>query len=247
MKVNAQSAGASSGPRTLFIGDLHLSADRPDILAAFHRFLNTELMGADALYIVGDLFEAWIGDDDRNDFTDAVAAMLLKASHQLPIYFCNGNRDFLLGQRFARRAGMQLLPEVHCLELYGINTVILHGDLLCTEDHDYQRFRRRWWLYKLLARILPLSKRQRMAADARARSKAKTQQLSQEIMDVTASAVEQMLCQHHASQMIHGHTHRPAIHALAANKQRLVVGDWYHQDSVLVLRPDGCELRSQPL
>ncbi|QIZ77171.1 UDP-2,3-diacylglucosamine diphosphatase [Ferrimonas lipolytica] len=247
MKVNAQSTGGSPAPRTLFIGDLHLSAERPDILAAFERFLLTQLDYADALYIVGDLFEIWIGDDDRNDFTDSVAAMLNQASKQLPIYFTHGNRDFVLGKRFAKRAGMTLLPQVHKVDLYGVSTVVLHGDMLCTADIEYQKYRRLWPLYKLLPIFVPLSKRKQMTANVRTRSQARTQQLSNEIMDVTPAAVDKMLKDNNAQQMIHGHTHKPAIHALANNKQRLVVGDWYQQDSVLIVTPAGCELLSKPL
>ncbi|MFI3245973.1 MAG: UDP-2,3-diacylglucosamine diphosphatase [Ferrimonas sp.] len=230
------------------MGDLHLSAERPDILAAFQRFLtSSELQSADALYIVGDLFEAWIGDDDRSPFNEQVAQLLQHTSRYVPIYFSHGNRDFLLSKRFAKRAGITLLPEIHHTQLYGRPTVILHGDLLCLEDLAYQSFRRRWPWYRILSRILPLNTRRQLAVKARTKSKARTADLATEIMDVSASAVEALLTTTHSSLMIHGHTHRPAIHQLKEGKQRAVVGDWYSQDSVLEVTAAGLTLHSNPL
>ncbi len=244
----ASSEGAGNGSHTFFIGDLHLSAERPDILAAFQRFLaSSELQSADALYIVGDLFEAWVGDDDRSPFNEHVAQLLQQASRHLPIYFSHGNRDFLLGKRFAKRAGITLLPEIHHTRLYGRPTVILHGDLLCLEDLAYQSFRLRWPWYRILSRILPLSTRRKMALNARAKSKARTAGLATEIMDVSTSAVEALLTTTHSTLMIHGHTHRPAIHQLEEGNQRAVVGDWYSQDSVLEITPAGLTLHTKPL
>ncbi|MBY5993775.1 UDP-2,3-diacylglucosamine diphosphatase [Ferrimonas balearica] len=238
---------AQGGPRTLVIGDLHLSPGRPDITQAFTRFLDEELDGADALYIVGDLFEAWIGDDDVTPFSDQIAERLRRASTKLPIYFCHGNRDFLIGPRFARRCGMTLLPEPEVLELYGETTVILHGDSLCTEDREYQKFRRlrnRPW-FRMMLLSLPLAMRRALARRARAKSRMHTQQKDERIMDVTPKAVDALMATHHASRLIHGHTHRPAIHPLPHQRHRLVVGDWYHQDSVLVITPGHAELTSR--
>ncbi|MBY5979907.1 UDP-2,3-diacylglucosamine diphosphatase [Ferrimonas balearica] len=240
---------AVSGPRTLIIGDLHLSPTRPDITQAFLRFLDNELDGADALYIVGDLFEAWIGDDDVTDFTQSIAEQLKRASAKLPIYFCHGNRDFLLGPRFAQRCGMSLLPEPEVLELYGKTTLILHGDSLCTEDREYQKFRRlrnRPW-FRLLVLSLPLSLRRGLARRARARSKMHTQMKDARIMDVSPKAVDSLMERYGARRLIHGHTHRPAIHDLPQQRQRLVVGDWYSQDSVLVITPNDATLESRAL
>ncbi len=240
---------ARCGPRTLIIGDLHLSPNRPDITQAFSRFLNTEIDGADALYIVGDLFEAWIGDDDLSDFSTAIAAMLKRASERVPIFFCHGNRDFLLGPRFAQRCGMTLLPEPEVLELYGKTTLILHGDSLCTEDREYQKFRRlrnRPW-FRVLVLSLPLSLRRGLARRARARSKMETQMKDASIMDVSPKAVDTLMEKYGACRLIHGHTHRPAIHDLPQCRQRLVVGDWYTQDSVLVITPDQSTLFSRAL
>ncbi|MCH1919352.1 UDP-2,3-diacylglucosamine diphosphatase [Shewanella sp. A3A] len=233
--------------QTLFIGDLHLSADRPDILDAFFRFLDT-IEQADALYILGDLFEVWVGDDLAEPFALQVADKLHHISQRIPLYFVHGNRDFLLGKRFAQRAGLQLLPEVFITQLYQQNTVILHGDSLCTLDHDYQKFRRfrNNPLVRLGFKLLTKKKRLSIAAKLRANSKQQNQTKHEQIMDVTPEAVCGLLNGEHAMLMIHGHTHRPAIHALPNGKTRAVVGDWYEQGSVLVVTPDGMELQSLP-
>jgi UDP-2,3-diacylglucosamine hydrolase len=128
--------------KTIFVGDLHLSADRPDITQAFVYFLNHGLDNTEALYIIGDLFEVWMGDDIAEPFSVAISEAIRTVSNTLPVYFIHGNRDFMVGKQFCQRAGMQVLPEVYCIDLYGVNTVILHGDSLCTLDVAYQRFRR---------------------------------------------------------------------------------------------------------
>lgn len=235
--------------RTLIIGDLHLSADRPDITSAFSHFLDTLPEDTQALYIVGDLFEVWVGDDIAEPFALDVAAHIKAVSEKLPVYFIHGNRDFMLGKQFAKLAGMQLLPEVYFTDLYGKQTVILHGDSLCTLDKAYQRFRRfrsvplfRWFYSKL-----PKSKRLQIAADLRGKSKRDNKSKSYEIMDVEPSEVMALLDKSNATQMIHGHTHRPALHELNEGKTRLVVGDWYTQGSVLTLTEQGAELTNLPL
>lgn len=234
--------------RTLFIGDLHLSADRLDITQAFNRFLDTELDDADALYILGDLFEVWVGDDLAAPFALELAHKLKQVSQTLPIFFIHGNRDFMLGKQFADAAGMQMLPEVKCLDLYGVKTVILHGDSLCTLDKAYQRFRKlrsfafARWLYS----CLPKKKRQAIANKIRSNSQSSNQQKSYVIMDVEPSAVNALFAQTHSKQMIHGHTHRPAIHELNNGCKRIVVGDWYEQGSVLSVSANGVDLKSLP-
>lgn len=233
---------------TLFIGDLHLSADRPDITQAFIRFLDTQLAGTEALYILGDLFEVWVGDDLAEPFAIDIATHIKTVSHQLPIYFIHGNRDFLLSQDYARQAGMKLLPEVQVLSLYGRESVVLHGDSLCTLDHDYQRFRRFrnrpfvQWCY----RHLPQQLRVNIAAKLRRNSQQQNQIKPEQIMDVTADEVSKLLAQSGASLMIHGHTHRPAIHELGHGQQRAVVGDWYQQGSILKVSQDTIELQTLP-
>ncbi|GIU24407.1 UDP-2,3-diacylglucosamine diphosphatase [Shewanella schlegeliana] len=234
--------------RTLFVGDLHLSADRPDITQAFLTFLDTQLHDTDALYILGDLFEVWVGDDIAEPFANQLADAIKQASQKLPIYFIHGNRDFLIGHAFAKRSGMTLLPEVYTLDLYGVPSVILHGDSLCTLDKPYQRFRRfrnmSWakWLYA----HLPKSKRLDIAAKLRTKSKSSNQQKSYTIMDVEPDAVLELLDATKTEQMIHGHTHRPAIHQLANGKRRIVVGDWYEQGSMLSISQDKIELIELP-
>lgn len=234
--------------RTLFIGDLHLSADRLDITQAFTRFLDTELDDADALYILGDLFEVWVGDDIAAPFALELANKLKQVSLKLPVYFIHGNRDFMLGKQFARAAGMQILPEVTCLNLYGVKTVILHGDSLCTLDKAYQRFRKlrslalARWLYGCLSK----KTRQGIADNIRNKSKSSNKHKSYTIMDVEPNAVNALLARTHAQYMIHGHTHRPAIHQLDNGCKRIVVGDWYQQGSVLSVSPQGIDLQSLP-
>ncbi|WP_394203997.1 UDP-2,3-diacylglucosamine diphosphatase [Shewanella waksmanii] len=230
--------------QTLFIGDLHLSADRPDITQAFYHFLATQLDECDALYIIGDLFEVWVGDDIAEPFALEVADKINYHTAGFPVYFIHGNRDFLLGQAFADRAGMVLLPEVTVIDLYQTKTVVLHGDSLCTLDKSYQRFRRfrNWSWVKFLYRQLPRKTRLNIAKNLRAKSQQSNQQKSYTIMDVEGDAVDKLLTQSQCKQMIHGHTHRPYIHHLANDKQRIVVGDWYEQSSVLRVTPQGVEL-----
>ncbi len=231
------------------MGDLHLSADRPDITQAFIDFLTNGLDDAEALYIIGDLFEVWMGDDIAEPFTNDIAKAIKVVSTKMPVYFIHGNRDFMIGRVFCKRAGMQILPEVHCIDLYGTRTVILHGDSLCTLDEAYQRFRRfrsiavvRW----IYAHILPKQTRLNIAAKIRQKSVQGNQLKHYEIMDVEPTAVDELLAKTNCQRMIHGHTHRPDIHQLSDNKQRVVVGDWYTQGSVLSVTPQGCELEQRP-
>ncbi|WP_394132864.1 UDP-2,3-diacylglucosamine diphosphatase [Shewanella maritima] len=232
---------------TVFIGDLHLSEDRPDITQAFNQFLH-QLNNAEALYIIGDLFEVWVGDDIAEPFALAIANSIRSVAKHTPVYFIHGNRDFMVGKDFCSKAGMTILPEVVTLDLYGKSTVVLHGDSLCTLDKAYQRFRKfrsiAWvrWLYGKL----PKSKRLSIAANIRNKSKAGNQYKSVQIMDVEAEAVDALMTKTKCEHMIHGHTHRPAIHHLANNKQRIVVGDWYEQGSVLVINQQGIELQQLP-
>lgn len=234
---------------TLFVGDLHLSADRPDILAAFYAFLELHANHCDALYILGDLFEVWVGDDLAEPFALELAATLKRFAAHTPIYFIHGNRDFLLGKEYAALAGMILLPEVHCIDLYGQTAVLLHGDNLCTLDKAYQRFR--WfrnqsWV-KFIYGLLPQKRRVDIASGLRNKSQQSNQQKSDTIMDVENHAVTELMDKTGASLMIHGHTHRPNVHSLAGNRQRIVVGDWYDQGSVLTVTPTEATLSCLPL
>lgn len=238
---------------TYFISDLHLSADRPDITQCLEDFLQTHALTADALYVLGDLFEYWIGDDDRSDFNEQVAAMFKKVSYaKVPIYFIHGNRDFLIREKFAKRAGMTLLSEQAVIDLYGTPTLILHGDELCTQDIAYQKFRRKarsWWWPRIIL-SLPLSLRRYLAKRGRETSQKNQQKLTMEIMDVSPAEVVNYLERFGVQRMIHGHTHRPALHDLEANQkpaQRIVLGDWYDQGSMLKVTEKALELTHLPL
>jgi len=237
---------------TLFIADLHLQTEEPAITAGFLRFLAGEARQADALYILGDLFEAWIGDDDPNPLHKQVAAAIRAVVEAgVPCYFIHGNRDFLLGKRFARASGMQLLPQEQVLNLYGRNVLIMHGDTLCTDDEGYQAFRAKVhqpWLQTLFL-ALPLFIRRRVAAKMRAGSKAANSSKSLEIMDVNAQAVVAAMEQHRVQWLIHGHTHRPAIHTLTANNapaHRAVLGAWHSEGSMVRVSETDVDLIAFP-
>lgn len=236
---------------TYFIADLHLAQNRPDITACFLSFLEKDAPNAETLYILGDLFEYWIGDDDKNPFVVEVA-LALKTLSKLgtDIYYIHGNRDFLLGKRYAKACGMTLLPEVDVIDLYGKPVVIMHGDTLCTRDIAYQAFRKKsrsWW-WQAIIKNLPLFVRKNIAENYRLKSASATAMKSQEIMDVTETEVIDKLELHHCQLLIHGHTHRPNIHHIQANNlpaQRIVLGDWYEQGAWLKVTKDSIELLSQ--
>ncbi|MGO0675987.1 UDP-2,3-diacylglucosamine diphosphatase [Citrobacter werkmanii] len=237
---------------TLFIADLHLCTEEPAITAGFLRFLAGDARQVDALYILGDLFEAWIGDDDPNPLHHQIAAAIKSlVDSDIPCFFIHGNRDFLLGKRFARESGMTLLPEEKMLDLYGRKVLIMHGDTLCTDDAGYQAFRAKVhqsWLQKLFL-ALPLFIRQRIAAKMRANSKAANSSKSLEIMDVNQQAVIAEMEKHQVQWLIHGHTHRPAVHELTANGQpafRVVLGAWHSEGSMIKVTPDDVELIAFP-
>ena len=212
----------------LFISDLHLSKERPAVTRAFFRFMEQQAAEADELYILGDLFEAWIGDDDPETLARAVVAGLRKlADSGTRVFFLHGNRDFLVGRRFARETGCTLLPDYHLLVDGERKILLCHGDTLCTGDKKYQRFRRkvRNPLYRWLLAHLPLRRRLRIAADWRARRLAAKSNKPANIMDVTPAEVDRQLASRGAQVIIHGHTHRPAVHH-HQNGERIVLGDW---------------------
>lgn len=238
---------------TLFIADLHLSAGRPDITAAFLRFMQQEAVHADALYVLGDLFEFSIGDDEPSPLNDDVAAAFKACVEQgTPVYFIHGNRDFMVGRRFARDAGVTLLPEHKVIDLYGERTLIMHGDTLCIDDAGYQRYRRitRWgWLQWFFLR-LPLKFRMNIADGIRSKSAQSKEVKVMQVMDVNQAEVERQMQRYQVHSLIHGHTHRPAIHQLYIKgkpARRIVLGDWYTQGSVLVVSPQGVELQNREL
>ncbi len=235
---------------TLFIADLHLDPSRPQITALFERYLaGDEVRHADALYILGDLVEAWIGDDDDAELPARIAAATRAVRDTgVPVYFMVGNRDFLLGPAFAERAGLSLLDDATVHDIQGRRTLLMHGDVLCTDDLAYQAVRRQVrtpeWQAQILA--MPLQARRAFAAKAREDSKAHTGSTIESIMDVNAQAVAGAMRKAQVSRLIHGHTHRPAVHDFrldGAPAQRIVLGDWYEQGSVLRVDRAGVELR----
>ncbi|CAM3521908.1 UDP-2,3-diacylglucosamine diphosphatase [Parendozoicomonas haliclonae] len=215
--------------RSLFISDLHLTPGRPDITRAFLRFMEQEAPTAQSLYILGDFFEYWIGDDVMDEFHHQIAAALRKLSDSgTSVYFMHGNRDFLIGKAFCREAGCTLLPDPSVITLGNDDLLLMHGDSLCTSDKGYMRFRKvlRNALVQKLFLSLPASRRRNTARKLRDNSMAAMQDKPMSLMDVTPEAVEQALDQARVSTLIHGHTHRAHIHALENQRQRIVLGDW---------------------
>ena len=217
---------------TLFISDLHLDESRPDITRAFLLFLTQHAQEADALYILGDFFESWIGDDEHTELQDAVATALGGLEmDDVQVYLMHGNRDFLIGEDFCRRCNAALLADPTLIDLYGTPTLLMHGDSLCTRDTAYQKFRANMrnpeWQQTFLKR--PLEERQQVGRQVRQISMARNQGKQETIMDVTPEEVVSQMQTHRALQLIHGHTHRPAIHRLEVDGEtatRYVLGDW---------------------
>jgi UDP-2,3-diacylglucosamine hydrolase len=229
----AYSTGPKGGAMTLFISDLHLDPSRPEIIALFERFIVEEAVHADALYILGDLFEAWIGDDAEDEtgqrFVDAMRPL---REARRPCFYMHGNRDFLLGERFAKEAGMTLLPDPSVIDLYGTPTLLMHGDTLCTDDLAYQEFRKLsrspQWQRQFLSQSV--EQRRAFANQARQESQRHTgDKANATIMDVNQGAVEAAMKSAGVLRLIHGHTHRPATHGFNLDReqaQRIVLSDW---------------------
>ena len=229
----------------MLISDLHLEEKRPDITRAFLLFLATRARQAEALYILGDFFEVWIGDDGMTPFQHEIAGALRELSEAgTRIYLMHGNRDFLIGKRFCREAGCILLSDPHKVQMNGEPVLLMHGDSLCTLDVGYMKLRR--WLRNplslLILRNLPLSTRQKLARKLRNESRAQTRMKASEIVDVTPQEVIKVMAAHGVRTLIHGHTHRPAVHNLEVNGQparRIVLGDWDHQGWALQVDETG--------
>ena len=219
----------------LFISDCHLDAGRPEVTNAITEFLQQRATMARCLYILGDLFEVWLGDDDPAPEHRRVIESLQQLASEVEVFFMAGNRDFLLGQAFARTVNLTLLEEPHILQLDKHRVVLIHGDTLCTDDQDYQQFRSMVrtakWQSDFLAK--PLEERQRIAAQLRVDSVDAMTQKSFEIMDVNPLAVQDCFHANEASIIIHGHTHRPAVHQYNSNLSRIVLGDWSREPSYL--------------
>lgn len=233
----------------LLISDLHLSPERPAVSRAFFAFLQQRAAEASAVYILGDLFEAWIGDDDPSPLSlDVQAALRALSDAGVPLYIQQGNRDFLLGKKFMATSGATLLCDEHLIDHHGFQALVMHGDSLCTDDRDYQRFRRkaRNPFYKWCLTMLPLKRRQRLATDWRAKSKAANSNKASQIMDVNANAVDAVMAEHKVATLIHGHTHRPDRHQVNAG-ERIVLGDWHDHGWVLVIDAQGYDLQQFPI
>ncbi len=227
---------------------MHLNSARAGIVKAFLEFLDQKARHADALFILGDLFDEWLGDDDdKAPHPEVCGALAALTASGLPVSVVHGNHDFLLGKRFAARSGCTLLGDHTVIDLYGTPALIMHGDTLCTRDVKYQTFRKvtRNVLLQKLFLSMSLAKRAERAASIRSQSKQDVALKPDDIMDVTAEAVDAMLRRHGVRHLIHGHTHRPAIHDFVLDGERatrIVLGDWYEQDSVLVWDQAGYRL-----
>ena len=234
---------------TLFISDLHLSRERPATVALALRFFAQVASQAERLYILGDLFDVWLGDDDTTPPIPEITAALAQLKEQgTQVFLMHGNRDFLLGDTFCRAAGCTLLPDPSVIELEGARALLMHGDLLCTDDLGYQQTRRLLRNEKTIADFLarPLAERAVMAGEIRRRSGETTSLLAEEIMDVNEEEVRKQLSRHRAQLLIHGHTHRPAVHMLELDgkpARRIVLAEWKEEGGGNYLRigPDGPE------
>lgn len=237
---------------TLFISDLHLEAQRPAIGEQFLQFLGGEAREADALYILGDLFESWVGDDDPNPHYASMKSAIRQVADQgVPVYFMHGNRDFMIGAEFARQTGVTLLDDPVVVNLYGDALLLSHGDLLCTDDKEYQQVRAmiRNPDWQEMMRAKPLPERLAIAAGARAQSMQRNAGLPEAIMDVSQTAVETLMAEHSVRLLLHGHTHRPAVHQFqlgGGDAYRIVLGDWYEQGSLVRWNEEGYSLDRLP-
>lgn len=236
----------------LFISDLHLSEERPHTTAAFLAFLADKAVTAAELYILGDFFDAWIGDDDDRPLAGQIAQALQQlAANGVRIFFQHGNRDFLLGEHYAARCGMQLLPALHVIERHAHRYLLAHGDQFCTGDVAYQQFRAMVrdpaWQQDFLAK--PLVERRAIAAQLRARSKEANSIKAEDIMDVTPAEIESALQQQQCTTLIHGHTHRPARHVVTmadgTTAERVVLGEWAESCWFIRLDDAGLQLVEQ--
>ncbi|MCE5984709.1 UDP-2,3-diacylglucosamine diphosphatase [Pseudomonas wadenswilerensis] len=233
----------------LLISDLHLQEERPDITRAFVDLLDGRARHAEALYILGDFFEAWIGDDAMTPFQASICQALRALSDSgTQVFLMHGNRDFLLGQAFCKAAGCTLLADPSVVEMGGEPVLLMHGDSLCTRDLAYMKMRRylRNPLSLWILRHLPLSTRQKLARKLRSESRAQTRMKANDIVDVTAEEVPRIMQQFGVRTLVHGHTHRPAIHKLVVGDQparRIVLGDWDRQGWALQVDEQGFQLQ----
>jgi len=237
---------------TLFVADLHIGNEQPLVADRFIEFIATEAVKAEALYILGDLFEVWLGDDAIQEEHRKILDALKELTHGgVPVHVMHGNRDFLLGPDFEKMTGCTLLHDPTVIDLYGQPTLLMHGDMLCTDDLEYQQFRSMVhnleWQKQFLGSTL--QQRIEVARQYRSVSSERNKQKSLTIMDVNQNAVIEAMREHGVTRLIHGHTHRPAIHELEIEgqpAQRIVLGDWFEQSSQLICDEKGCELINLP-
>lgn len=237
---------ADSSSVKLFVSDLHLHESRPEVTRGFYRFLQEQAAQADELYILGDFFDVWIGDDDDQPLVGEAAEELHKVSSQgVSVYIMHGNRDFLMGENFAASSGARLVQDPHLIALGGRSALLMHGDSLCTDDKSYMDFRAmvrsEKWQSEFLAQ--PLAVRRKIAQDLRERSTSMNSSKAEDIMDVAPKEVEHAMESAGVDLLIHGHTHRPDRHSLSINAkpaERIVLGDWH--DEGWCLRAEGSEL-----
>lgn len=226
---------------TLFISDLHLEPAREDITARFLQFMNEQASQADALYILGDFFEMWIGDDDATPFFDTVTEVINTLTQKnIPVYFLPGNHDFLAGKTFLEKTGCQALNDPTLINCYGREFLLCHGDILCTQDKKHLAFRKfsqSGW-FKRIFLATPLSIRRRLAKGTRTTSHHFTEKTEHYIMDVTEDAVSKLMQKHTADILIHGHTHRPGVFKVNGVGERIVLGSWHNNGSALVVKND---------
>ena len=232
-----------------FISDLHIDDERPQVLAGLRRWLDAHADGFDALYLLGDLAEAWVGDDDDGPAANALREAMAAAAKRSAIYVMRGNRDFLLGERFAADTGATLLPDPSVVDIDGQRVLLAHGDAYCTGDAEYQRmralFRSPAWQADVLAK--PLAERRALAAALRSQSQAANERKASNIMDVTPAAIAEAMAAADASLMVHGHTHRPGLHAVGDGRERIVLGDWDRCGWMLALKGGDAALTCFPL
>lgn len=225
--------------KTLFISDLHLDESHPETAKIFLQFLQGLDENVDALYILGDLFEAWIGDDDLSDFNRTIFNAIHSVSaRKIPVYFLHGNRDFLIGKKFAKLTGCTIIPDETIVNVYGESVLLMHGDVLCTKDIAYLKARK-WMRNTLLQKafqMLPLNTRKKIASKLRQKSQQHVKSATMDIMDVTHSEVARIMKKHQITTLIHGHTHRMAMHQFNLDNTpalRIVLDAWHGHGNVL--------------
>ena len=233
----------------LFISDLHIDETRPAVLAGLRRLVDAEAPCVDALYILGDLVEVWVGDDDDGPVATSIRETLTAAAHHCAVYVMHGNRDFLIGAEFAKQTGATLIDDPSVVDIDNQRVLLAHGDAYCTADVEYQRlrtlFRSSTWQSEVLSSTL--EERRALAASLRAKSIAANENKAANIMDVTPSSILQAMDDAAVSLMVHGHTHRPGIHDLGDGRRRLVLGDWNRCGWKLQLNRGDADLSCFPL